>query len=85
MRAGDTIRFTAVTTVEPGGVRFGWKAGGTKPRRMVYVALVLGVERHPDDIGNEDVDALYEAGVLCDPNEVIRSFGWVKESGGVDG
>ena len=79
MRAGDTIRFTHVTAVEP-GLQLGWKAGGTKPRRMVYVALVLGVELHPDDIGDQDVDALYESGVLVDPNEAIQSFGWVKET-----
>ena len=81
MKAGDTIRFSAVTTVEPGGVRLGWKAGGAKPRRMVYVALVLGIELHPDDISGQDVDALYDAGVLVDPNAVIRGFGWVKEPG----
>jgi len=80
VRAGDTVRFTNVTTLDDRGVRLGWVAGGRKPNRQVYVALILGVERHPDDLGeNPDFDALYASGVLLDPTRALRELGLILE------
>lgn len=79
MRVGETVRFTHVTTVEP-GIQLGWKAGGSKPQRRVFVALILGVELHPDDIPDgADFDQLYAEGTLCDPNEALAGMGWKRK------
>lgn len=79
MQAGDTIRFSSVTTLDR-GLQLGWKAGGTKPRRRVYVALILGTELHPDDIpADADFDVLYENGTLLDPTAALRALGLREE------
>lgn len=80
MQAGDTIRFSNVTTLDQ-GLKLGWKAGGQKPRRRVYVALVLGTELHPDDIPPDaDWEELYRNGTLLDPTEALNALGLKEET-----
>ena len=79
MTTGQTVRLTHFTDVQP-DIQMGWKAGGRKPRRMVYVALILGTELHPDDVPEDaDIDALYDDGTLLDPNKALEMMGWKRD------
>lgn len=77
MNRGQVVRMTHFTDVQ-GRMQLGWRAGGRKPNRKVYVALILGVEPHPDDLPDEgaDFDSLYADGVLVDPNRALEDMGW---------